>query len=639
MSLRIPLFCSYNREAIAARKYKKDELKMKKTMAKRRKERSNYVNYSQFVPHEEEQQNTTEDDDVEQAVQNMSQRPRKPKDELSSERIKRIEKLPLIKMFYQYLISFEGKFRKPRDASDHSRRICRLLYELQDEPNDASILWQDESLDQLRNSFFLGNDLLQKPRAPNTLKTYVVSLKLWLKFMLARKVMINNIFPQLNSEQFELIQSAIKRLECWPSSFRTASQQRKNENRKKAEKQRLRSKDFEKLTNTSILKEVKGICARAQKPNYYIEVNEFCTVRDYLMLMLVLGSAQRSGALANLTVDEFEKGEWIEHTYVTKTLVHKTQSLGPAKLYWDNTLKCIADAYLNNMRQIFATLSSHHRPEPGRSNSRGAFFIAISGKALDESRVSRRLIEFGKKLNIDLPGMLKSSNLRKSIISLQREQHSTITKDQLARQMTHDVRTAEKYYNVCNTDREDVNISKAISKLTTNLKEIADHESKDEESEEINAEKIRQEALQVQEEQVSKDEEECESSQVQYSTCKMKALTPAEKAETWVESHFERISPKIVPLEARVVIAKRNLFLAEETSSKSSSVSLRKTFSEADFQAIQEATSHLPPSSITKDIIHAIGESEDCQYYQILKKYTRQQLRDKFRNIKRAKKR
>lgn len=260
MSLRIPLFCSYNREAIAARKYKKDELKMKKTMAKRRKERSNYVNYSQFVPHEEEQQNTTEDDDVEQAVQNMSQRPRKPKDELSSERIKRIEKLPLIKMFYQYLISFEGKFRKPRDASDHSRRICRLLYELQDEPNDASILWQDESLDQLRNSFFLGNDLLQKPRAPNTLKTYVVSLKLWLKFMLARKVMINNIFPQLNSEQFELIQSAIKRLECWPSSFRTASQQRKNENRKKAEKQRLRSKDFEKLTNTSILKEVKGIC-------------------------------------------------------------------------------------------------------------------------------------------------------------------------------------------------------------------------------------------------------------------------------------------------------------------------------------------------------------------------------------------
>ena len=94
-----------------------------------------------------------------------------------------------------------------------------------------------------------------------------------------------------------------------------------------------------------------------------------------------------------------------------------------------------------------------------------------------------------------------------------------------------------------------------------------------------------------------------------------------------------------MPLEARVVIAKRNLFLAEETSSKSSSVSLRKTFSEADFQAIQEATSHLPPSSITKDIIHAIGESEDCQYYQILKKYTRQQLRDKFRNIKRAKKR
>jgi integrase len=63
---------------------------------------------------------------------------------------------------------------------------------------------------------------------------------------------------------------------------------------------------------------------------------DFAQMRDYLMLRLLVASGQRAGALANLTVAEFETWE----LYVTQTTQHKTgSSVGPAKLFWDEEIK------------------------------------------------------------------------------------------------------------------------------------------------------------------------------------------------------------------------------------------------------------------------------------------------------------
>ena len=67
---------------------------------------------------------------------------------------------------------------------------------------------------------------------------------------------------------------------------------------------------------------------------------DFAQMRDYLMLRLLVASGQRAGALANLTVAEFEAGTQTRELYVTQTTQHKTgSSAGPAKLFWNEEIK------------------------------------------------------------------------------------------------------------------------------------------------------------------------------------------------------------------------------------------------------------------------------------------------------------
>ena len=55
---------------------------------------------------------------------------------------------------------------------------------------------------------------------------------------------------------------------------------------------------------------------------------QFVELRDYLMTMLLVQSAERPGAVCNLTIDEFHAGEWDDSTgvkqFVTLTKCHKT---------------------------------------------------------------------------------------------------------------------------------------------------------------------------------------------------------------------------------------------------------------------------------------------------------------------------
>ncbi len=97
-----------------------------------------------------------------------------------------------------------GSNRKPSDAKEHVRRVCRLLYEVDPRSRCVSLLWHDQSLDCIRNKFFLGNDKTKKPGAPQMLKTYMVSFNLFFKFLLARKLSVRQIATVTNNDIEEI---------------------------------------------------------------------------------------------------------------------------------------------------------------------------------------------------------------------------------------------------------------------------------------------------------------------------------------------------------------------------------------------------------------------------------------------------
>ena len=98
-----------------------------------------------------------------------------------------IEDLPVLKLFMHNLSVYEGGRRKARVCKDHVRRMCRLLYEVDSEPKGVKKLWQLLPMNTIRNNFFEGNDLLceKDKRKPQTLKSYIFTYRLFLKFNLA----------------------------------------------------------------------------------------------------------------------------------------------------------------------------------------------------------------------------------------------------------------------------------------------------------------------------------------------------------------------------------------------------------------------------------------------------------------------
>ena len=414
-------------------------------------------------------------------------------------------------------------------------------------------------MDIIRNKFFLGNDEAKKPRAPQTLKTYVVSFKLFLKFMIARKLSVRRIATVTDNDLQE-IESALQRLSSWPSRIKKTFASIKSDN------------------------------------NKTVDIQTFANCRDYILCMLMLDSGQRCGAAANLTMEEYNNGEWTtvdgELLYITQTVVHKTQSDGPSKLLWDKGLKSLADIYVDKMRPLFHTDESMLPQRPGVPPA-PALFIAVSGKYLTESRISNRLAVMGKKLNPEMPGTLKGSRIRKGIISTQRDmgETSAISRERLASQMTHAVTTTDKYYNVQDTMKKDAQVAKFISKVTgkVGLQELLPQELEPDVKKEllrISAKTLAAGHLpSIQElNNMKKKHKSIKDIEVvaAYNYLKRKVaepLTPAVKTATWVKTGARKIA-------------------SFQATSVTGSGDGRRRFTQYETELIDNATKRLPANAV-----------------------------------------
>ena len=75
---------------------------------------------------------------------------------------KKIDELPVMKLFQHHLGSFEGGNKPKRTCLDHARRIGQMIYQLHNSPDGIACLWQDTGLNTLRRTIFEGNDLLEQ---------------------------------------------------------------------------------------------------------------------------------------------------------------------------------------------------------------------------------------------------------------------------------------------------------------------------------------------------------------------------------------------------------------------------------------------------------------------------------------------
>ena len=85
---------------------------------------------------------------------------------------------------------------------------------------------------------------------------------------------------------------------------------------------------------------------------------------------------------------------------------------------------------------------------------------------MNESMISKRIDDIGKRLNPSMPGNLFGSRLRKGIVTMQRSSESApISPKGLAKQMSHSVSTAQKCYNIEDEEESDIRVHSFLSSL------------------------------------------------------------------------------------------------------------------------------------------------------------------------------
>ena len=534
-------------------------------------------------------------------------------------------------------------------------------------------------MNKIRNNFFAGNDLLgDEKRKPATLKSYVVSYRLFLKFIVARQEDVCELMT-ITDTDLRQVQSALLRLDSWPKAYTDAFNRRKAEVRERDERERLSAEDFRQFTNSAKAKQLKDEYKKlSEDPQRAVDPNTFAELRDYLLVQIITASGQRCGAAGNLTLEEFDTG--VKHTddlYVTKTLRHKTAAGGPAKLMWDGEVKAMAETYKNNMRPLFANEKSVFPSSAGIVET-PAFFITAAGQPMNESQISKRIVVLGKRLNPDMSGNLRGSRIRKGIITLQRAEESASVSDvNVAKQMSHSVSTAQKYYNITELAKSDIQVASYLKTLTspqppkekkdedepikipivpdpvaedhqqegphdvairfvpdtgliTNLGdgegetgggEKADaHLTKEEKRELLT---LFQDLIQVgwvpaqhiyNQRKVGHSSLRTMRYEKALDYMKVKSqihMTPADKCKSWLATgEIDNIA-----------------------ASTTSSVGSRHYWTELQTQLMKEATLHLPSNAKASDILAAVCEDKPCREHHIPQMFSRQQIRDKFKNL------
>ena len=543
-------------------------------------------------------------------------------------------------------------------------------------------------MNKIRNNFFAGNDLLGKDRRkPQTLKTYIVSYKMFLKFVLSRQEDVRQLM-EFGDEDMRQVQSGLGRLETWPKAYSDAFNLRKAEVRRRDEEERLSRDDFRSFVKSEKAMEItRDYQNLRENPTRAVDLNRFAELRDYLLLRVITASGQRCGAAGNLTIEEFEQG--VQHTselFVTKTLRHKTAAGGQAKLMWNVQLKEMATTYKELLRPLFANERS---VIPGSAGipEKPAFFISAAGQPMNESMISKRIVAMGKKLNPELPGNLRGSRLRKGIITLQRsEETSTVSAQTLAKQMSHSVSTAQKYYNIEEQARSDIRVASFLGSL---VEKVAD-EKHTRVSEEVEGEEEKKEqkpfpikfVREAEVQTVVAGVEKADDSITFVPEDDIESVVPAEQPEAFTLLKEERMELirvfqdiiKVGRVPAKFIYnqrkmhntilkrvryenavdyltkkSKKNITPSEkcrswlrtgeitQVAASTTSCGTTRYWTDLQAQILNDATRHLALNSSMNDIIQAVVTNEACQDHKLPDIFSRQQIRDKFRNI--AKKR
>ena len=227
-------------------------------------------------------------------------------------------------------------------AKQHCSQLRKILSIIDPERRLSSLL--NKSL--VRDKFL--RDHAEKKYKPDTVKSHLLSLRNFCSFVLTEN-------PECIQVDPVIVQKVAEKAHLWSSSYR------KDSNRRHLEKQ---NEDLEKLVTPSMVSTFensestrKAVANIGQFSGAHsLEMNQliYTLVRDFILTEITITNAHRSGVLANMTIEEFEKANKAEQgSMVIKVSNHKTADThGPPSIVLSPTLFSYLKVYVSEVRQV-----------------------------------------------------------------------------------------------------------------------------------------------------------------------------------------------------------------------------------------------------------------------------------------------
>ena len=272
-----------------------------------------------------------------------------------------------LKKFVSYLQSFGGGGNKPELASKHAEQ-AHYLASKSSAPIDSS----DFMMDIAR----VIDDYLHSRWQPNTLRTYLNSLKLFLDFLANMSV--------LGLPDFAYNVPVLQTLndQCLKWSKSCTKEYRKTKGTKQGGKAKINPSDLQAYLGSERAKEATGLLERGAQDE--VTMSEHTTTRNHLLFQLAMANCQRTGCLTNLTVEEFQHGRnpTQRGDHIVLVADHKTASkYGPANIVMSPTVYRHIACYIRDFRP--AALGGTDPPKD--------VFVNWGGSSMDSGSVTHAL--------------------------------------------------------------------------------------------------------------------------------------------------------------------------------------------------------------------------------------------------------
>ena len=343
-----------------------------------------------------------------------------------------IKKEPTLAKFVTFLMTIDGKARNESTAISISRDVSKYL---KFACGDGLPQWNQLTNRQLLSAYI--DKLKSSKMGASGIVAKLDSIEDALRYY---RVCI--LDDEEDSAGYNKSKITSDLLQSWRKVFR---REREKRNTQLIEEQSESSRTFEEATNCvrseegwrffdNIVKKAKVGCATPQ---------DFDTATHFLAHCTMADSGQRTGAVTNMTVMEWERAQQVGDMLVVRVVDHKTSQKGTANIILSPAMANRMKAYLECIRPNLLSPNMEEDDED-------LFFLQSNGTRLNH--LAQKVSGLAKKFGFT---MATSTQIRKSASTdaahLPHEPRSIVTK-----QMSHSIATAEKHYALVRSAKDSV---------------------------------------------------------------------------------------------------------------------------------------------------------------------------------------